>query len=147
MNSDNTHMYDALNYAKQHAIGDQGHVGAVLVHEGVIHARAASNDNEGVHAEQAVLEGVNAISSTMYVTIQPSLYRSDSTVMSDSEFIVQSGVSRVVVGSINKKYSLEESVQFFSKHDVEFALIEDEKLSGACLDLFVSTGADQESKK
>ncbi len=141
---DNKYMYDALNYAKQHAVGDAGHVGAVLVYDDAVHARGASNDDEGIHAEQALLaDGVNAIASTAYVTIQPSLYRTDESVSSDSELLIQSGINRIVVGSPNKKYPLQESIDFFASNDVEFSIIENVKLSAECLDLFVSTGADQ----
>lgn len=148
MNPDNTFMYDALNYARQHAVGDQGHVGAVLVYDDAVHVRGASDDNEGMHAEQAVLaNGVNAIASTAYVTIQPSLYRTDESILSDSELLIQSGVNRVVLGSPNKKYSLQESIDFFTQNDVEFSVIENPKLSAKCLKLFTSTGADQTPKQ
>ena len=138
----------ALDYAKRHAVGEEGQVGAVLVKDGEIVASGASNDPRGIHAEQAVIKaaGNQTEDSTLYVTIQPSLYRTDEANKSDSEEIIEAGIKRVVVGSINEKYSLEESKKFFADRRVEFVLIEDKSLADKCLEFFVSTGADQTPK-
>lgn len=143
MNTDEQYINMALEYARQHAVGNEGQVGAVLVRDGQVISSGASNDLEGIHAEQAVLGNIDATGTTAYVTIQPSLYRSDESIPSDSEVLIAAGVSRVVVGSPNTKYPLEESVAFFKQHNVEFVVIRDEQLSQECLDLFVTTGADQ----
>ena len=143
MKTDAQYMQMALDYAHQHAIGNQGHVGAVLMRDNVIIARGASDDERGMHAEQAVLSNTDAVGSIAYVTIQPSLYRTDESMLSDSELLIDAGVTRVVVGSLNTKYRLQESQKFFKRHGVSFSVIGGSDRSEKCLDLFVSTGADQ----
>ena len=119
--NDHDYMQMALDYAIENAVGDQGQVGAILVKDGQVVASGASNDDLGLHAEQVVTDSSDeAEGSTLFVTVQPSLYRTDDSIQSDSELITQAGITRVVVGAPNEKYSLQESQEFFAKHDVDF---------------------------
>lgn len=145
MDTGNKYMRLALESAQAEAIGNEGHVGAVLVSEGDILAIGVSNDEQGVHAEQAVFRGQLQVphNSTLYVTVQPSLYRTDRSLPSDSDLIAKTGIMHVVVGSLNKKYDEQESKDFFAQHDMTFKVIGNSDLSQECLDYFLETGASQ----
>lgn len=146
MNTHEEYIKKALQIAQDSAVGNEGHVGAVLVSKGEVIATGASNDPKGIHAEQDLFSDMLQVphDSTLYVTIQPTLYRTDRSEPSDSDIIAQTGIMHVVVGSPNKKYSLEESANFFKQHGMTFTVITNEQLQSECLDYFLQTGASQE---
>jgi diaminohydroxyphosphoribosylaminopyrimidine deaminase / 5-amino-6-(5-phosphoribosylamino)uracil reductase len=73
-------------------------VGAVLVRDGRIVATGATSPPPGLHAEAGALVGADARGHTMYVTLEPCAPFDGKRTRPCAEQIIESGVSRVVVG-------------------------------------------------
>ena len=72
-------------------------VGAVVVRDGAVVARGATQPPGGLHAEAAALAGTDARGATLYVTLEPCAPFEGKRTPPCAEAIIAAGVSRVVV--------------------------------------------------
>lgn len=86
------------------ALSARGHtspnpwVGAVLVREGRVISMGSTSAYGGPHAEAAALTNVNGSGATLYTTLEPCMPFPGKRTRACVEAIIESGVSRVVIG-------------------------------------------------
>ncbi|MEX0781194.1 MAG: bifunctional diaminohydroxyphosphoribosylaminopyrimidine deaminase/5-amino-6-(5-phosphoribosylamino)uracil reductase RibD [Dehalococcoidia bacterium] len=76
-------------------------VGAVVVRDGVVIARGATQPPGGLHAEAAALGEVDAQGATVYVTLEPCAPFEGKRTPPCSDALVAAGVGRVVVAMLD----------------------------------------------
>ena len=142
MKTDNDFMQFALDGALW-AYDDCGRVGAVIVQNGRIISFAGSDIRDGTHAEYTALlsvgwvgTGTHKPDSTIYVTYQPCLKRSNPKKISCSQYLIDSGIERVVYGAVDPNFNQWEAEAYLRNNGIHVSQIPDVQLQEECKKLF-----------
>ncbi len=142
MKTDKEFMRVALDAALW-AYDDCGRVGAVVVHTGKILSVAGSDIRNGTHAEYNALLAAGWIGSdnrkpgsVVYVTYQPCLKRSDPKKISCSQYLIRTGIERVVYGAVDPNFHQREAEEVLRKGNIRVSQIRDKELQELCKQMF-----------
>ena len=95
-------------------------VGAIVVRDGAIVSTGSTSSYGGMHAEAAALANVDARGADLYTTLEPCMPFEGKKTRPCAEVIVESGVSRVVIGLRDPHAPVRGAgVDFLRSHGIE----------------------------
>ena len=135
-------MKIAIEEAKN-AYDNEGKVGAVIVEDNKIIAKAGSDNRTRLHAEHNALVKSGWLdnprerpNSSIFLTYSPCLRRIKGIGASCCDQTIKAGIKKVVYGAVDPNFGKEETENYLRKHGIEVKQIENPETISECKKIF-----------
>ena len=144
---DNNYMEQALDYAKENAVGEK-QVGAILVKQGKVIAKGASNSETGITAIEDMYQkaGGDFKGGAIFTTFEPYYDGSDPypTYKGDDVGKITANKPHLITIGVLETPGMEQEMNelYGMQYGIEYEPERNKKIVAECMKLYTSTGGE-----